>query len=51
MTLSQFKCDEKSPKDIMEFCKEIEGIEAEHGNLAVAGVTDNRKSQSPKISN
>jgi len=50
MTLSQFICDEKTPKEILEFCKNIEGLEAEHGSLAVAGVTDNRKSPSTKNS-
>ena len=45
MTLSRFMCDEKKPKDILDFCKGIEGLEAEHGSLAVAGVTDNRKSK------
>ena len=50
MTLSQFKCEDKTPKEILDFCKEIEGIEAEHGSLAVAGVRDNRKPQSTKTS-
>lgn len=48
MTLSQFICDEKTPKEILDFCKDIEGLEAEHGSLAVAGVTDNRRSSTPK---
>lgn len=50
MTLSQFKCNEKTPKEILDFCREIEGIESEHGSLAVAGVRDNRKPQTTKTS-
>ena len=52
MTLSQFNCYEKDSKEILEFCKEIEGIEAEHGPLAVTGVPDNLKPRpSPKLGN
>ena len=47
MTLSRFMCDEKTAKDILDFCKDIEGLEAEHGSLAVAGVTDNKRSSAP----
>ena len=43
MTLSQFICNEKTPKEILELCKNIEGLEAELGSLAITGVTDNRK--------
>ena len=50
MTLSRFLCTDKTSKEILEFCKEIEGLEAEHGSLAIAGVTDNRKLQSTKNS-
>ena len=34
MTLCQFKCLEKSAKEILNFCKEIEGVEKEHGSLS-----------------
>ena len=37
-------------KEILKFCKNIEGLEAEHGSLVVASVTDNRKLQSTKNS-
>ena len=42
MTLAQFVCSEKSPTDILNLCKEIEGIKAKHGDLSVAGVHDTR---------
>ena len=42
MTLSRFICTEKSVKEILDFCKEIEGLEAEHGSLSVVGVPDPR---------
>ena len=34
MTLCQFKCFEKSTKEILNFCKEIKGVEKQHGSLA-----------------
>ena len=49
MTLSQFICDEKTPKEILDFCKDIKGLEAKHGSLAVAGVTDNKSPVHQKI--
>ena len=51
MTLSQFICTDKSIKDILEFCKEIKELEAEHGALAIAGVPNNRNNSSVPKSN
>ena len=43
MTLSRFICSEQSIKSILNHCKEIEGLEAEHGSLTVAGVYDTKR--------
>ena len=51
MTLSQFICIKKSIKDILEFCKEIEGLESEHGSLAIAGVPNTKTTPSVPKSN
>ena len=51
MTLSRFNCSDKSIKDILEFCKEIEGLESEHGSLAIAGVPNSKTSPSIPKSN
>ncbi len=50
MTLAQFVCSEKSPTDILNLCKEIEGIEAEHGDLSVTGVHNTRRPKRQKSS-
>ena len=34
MTLCQFKCFKKSTKEILDFCKEIEGVKKQHESLS-----------------
>jgi len=46
-TLSQFVCDEKKPKEILDICKDIERLEAKIGSLAVSDIIDNKKSSIP----
>ena len=47
MTLSRFICTESTVKEILDFCKEIEGLEAEHGSLSVVGVPDPQVKSTP----
>ena len=49
MTLSRFICTDKSVKKILNFCKDIEGLEAEHGSLSVVGVHDPKKTKKASI--
>ena len=50
MTPAHFVCSQKSPREILNHCKEIEALEAEHCNLSIAGVYNTRipKKQKPK---
>ena len=38
MTSTRFDCTEKSIKEIIDFCKDLEGLEAEHNDLSVIGI-------------
>ena len=42
MTLGCFVCSEKTSREILNHCKEIEGLEAELRNLSGAGVHDTK---------
>ena len=42
MTLTRFVPMDRTPPKLVAFCRELEGIEAEHGSLDVIGVYNNR---------
>ena len=48
MTITRFISANENPASIVNFCRELEGIEQEHGNLDVIGIFKNSLKKTPK---